>query len=102
MASTEIAETDLERVKRLAAAYSRLESVLCDLSNMALLVWDSVSDAIGNDESAQTGSRELHYVPEQHAEKTIFAVGHLIEMLCDAKGEFFATIERTQTGSAAK
>ena len=57
--TAESVETDLERNTRLAEAYADLESVLCDMHNMALLVWDAVSDAIGHDESAQTGSRDL-------------------------------------------
>ncbi len=101
MASTETVETDLERSRRLADAYADLESDLCDMHNMSLLVWDTVGDAIGNDESAQTGNRDLHYVPWQNVEKTMFAVGHLLNMLSATKDKFHTTMERKRTGSAA-
>ena len=43
--------------------------------NMSLLVWDTVGDAIGNDESAQTGSRDLHYVPWKTRKRQCLRLG---------------------------
>ena len=89
-------EIDLERKLRLAEAYADLESTLCDIDNMAHLVWDTVSAAIEHDDSDLTGNPDFRYVTWRSVDKTMFACGHLLSMISDAKEKYHATLKSKQ------